>query len=448
MHRPLFLSFAAFFLSSDLAAAQPAVGLPVGPDPIKGVVEYNSHDTDRDVWLHVIENHRSETIIASAGMLLCAQGPPAHYFEHDAFAYFALLGPIPPGGKARYQIADSEARCHGIVDTLVFADGSHLGNEQHYTRIVATRRGLALQLPVIIQSLKEVALGQRSARALASQMTSTADTIPIGAPINWEDAARRNVLLETANLLVRQAFPAPIAFPPMPSLPSVEKIVHTFHVQPEQAHAAAIMQMWVAWDNEVKAYAPATSAASLPGSLSDTSLGYVPDDAHAAPHLKTRPDTQQPAPSTTIPQTRHCPLKLVAVRDREFGAGASSSLYIRYSRVIKSIDVVFYGPPAYRGARPLLQDELPDVQQTVHDEESRKNVLGTSIGTEGVRSVRWFEVTTITFPHGKSWHSSPESRCIYIPLDPKGGTDWQSVLETESKSLDTEQQSVFDKDHP
>jgi hypothetical protein len=416
IYRLLSLSFAAFFLSSNLAAIQPAVDLSAGPDSIRGVVEYNSHDTDRDVWLHVIENHRPEVIIASAGMLLCPQGPPAHYFEHDAFAYFAVLGPIPPGGKAKYQIADSEARCRGGVDTLVFADGSHLGNEEHYARIVATRRGLALQLPVIIEQLREVALGQRSARALASLMMSTADTIPIGSPINRENTARRNVLLETANLLVRQAFPAPIAFPPMLNLPSVERMVHTFHVQPEQAHAAAIMQMWVAWDNEVKAYAPATSAATLFSIFPDTSSGSLPDNTPAAPHLKTRPsDTQQREPSALIPKSRHCPLKLVTVRDREFGAGTSSVLYIRYSRAIKSIDVVFHGPPAFRGTRSLSLDELPDVQETVHEDESRKNILGMSIGTKEVRSVRWFELTAITFPHGKSWHSSPESRCIYIP---------------------------------
>jgi hypothetical protein len=121
------------------------------------------------------------------------------------------------------------------------------------------------------------------------------------------------------------------------------------------------------------------------------------------------------------------------VREREFGAGPSSGIQIGYSRYVSTVDGEFHGPPAYRLARPSSIAELPDVTYPFHFGElgknaPRTNVSATAAWTGDVGSVRWFEITAITFPSGKTWHTSPTSRCIYIPHDPVGGSNWQSVF--------------------
>lgn len=263
-------------------------------------------------------------------------------------------------------------------------------------------------------------MGKRSARELASQLMATADTLPIGQPVNMEDAARRNVLLKTANLLVRQSLP-PASSTELPrSSPSIETLVHTMHVTPEQAHAATLMRTWVAWDSYIKGYA----AGSVPAPLLALS---AQNNQETTALLHSRATATPQLEPSSIPQSQHCPLKLVAVREREFGA-QSSGIHIGYYRYVSIIEGELHGPRADKLARPSSIADRPDVEHAFHWGEPKRNIAQTSAWTGEVGSVRWFEITAITFPSGKTWHSSPTSRCIYIPLDPAGGTDWQSVF--------------------
>lgn len=404
-------------------------GQPLGLQPLQERSDIGV-SSDQVYWIHLVKNTGDKVMTAFAGRFICPEGSSRHgeSFVQDSLASFGALSSIPPGRTTAFLISNDDARCTGTVDTAIYADGSSIGNARFLREIELRRQGIGDELPLVVHQLEGVALHQISARELASRLLSQSDAMPIGQPLDMVAAGRRNVLTETANLLSRQALPhTPADFNPS-GPPSVESTARSMHVTPEQAHAGLLMHKWAEWENALKLAGTRSDVMAVDTGI-EAARSFPSESSSPAEPTLARHAGITPAPPT-IPSSANCPLRVAAVRAREFGAGGPYQVHIRPNNPIRGADLILHGPGRDPTARQSTDTSLPEAERVAHigKVEEKRTIVESDMWTGDVGGLRWFEITSVTFTNGRTWNSDGNSRCIYLPADPVNGSDWQSVL--------------------